>query len=91
MAMDSSEALAKVKPHISPSVYRALESSATEAIGLAEMAGSGGPQGTLHSTNSILGGSALPDRQVRRKADHIVRITVKTHILLVSRLTRTVS
>lgn len=66
------EALAKVKPYISPAVYRALESSATEAIALAEMAGSGGPQGTFHTPNSILGGSTMPDRQVRRKADHIV-------------------
>lgn len=67
------EALAKVKPHTAPAVYRALEATASEALALAEMAGSGGPQGTFHSTSSILGGHALPDRQVRRKADHICR------------------
>ena len=66
------EALAKVRPHISPAVYRALESTASEAISLAEMAGSGGPQGTSSSANSTSGGSAMPDRQVRRRADHIV-------------------
>ncbi|KAF1971298.1 hypothetical protein BU23DRAFT_185724 [Bimuria novae-zelandiae CBS 107.79] len=67
------EALGKVKPHVSPAVYRALEATAAEALALAEMAGSGGPQGTFHSTNHILGGSSIPDRQVRRKADHLCR------------------
>jgi hypothetical protein len=67
------DALAKVKSHAAPAVYRALEATAQEALALAELAGSGGPQGTFHSTNSILGGQALPDRQVRRKADHICR------------------
>lgn len=67
------DALAKVKAHTTPAVYRALEATAQEALALAEMAGSGGPQGTFHSTSSILGGHALPDRQVRRKADHICR------------------
>lgn len=66
------EALAKVKLYASPAVYRALDATAQEALALAEMAGGSGPQGTFHSTNSILGGSSLPDRQVRRKADHIV-------------------
>ncbi|KAK7181239.1 hypothetical protein DPSP01_003328 [Paraphaeosphaeria sporulosa] len=67
------DALAKVKSHAAPAVYRTLEATAQEALALAEMAGSGGPQGTFHSTSSILGGHALPDRQVRRKADHICR------------------
>lgn len=67
------DALAKVKSHAAPAVYRALQATAQEALALAEMAGSGGPQGTFHSTSSILGGHALPDRQVRRKADHICR------------------
>jgi hypothetical protein len=67
------DALAKVKTHAAPAIYRALEATTQEALALAEMAGSGGPQGTFHSTNSILGGHALPDRQVRRKADNICR------------------
>ncbi|KAF2449719.1 hypothetical protein P171DRAFT_427891 [Karstenula rhodostoma CBS 690.94] len=67
------DALVKVKSYAAPAVYRALEATAQEALALAEMAGSGGPQGTFHSTSSILGGHALPDRQVRRKVDHICR------------------
>ncbi|KAJ4360696.1 uncharacterized protein N0V89_001263 [Didymosphaeria variabile] len=67
------EALAKAKQYTAPAVYRALEDTAKEALALAEMAGSGGPQGTFHSTSSILGGHSMPDRQVRRKADHICR------------------
>jgi hypothetical protein len=54
-------------------VYRVLEATASEAIGLAELAGSAGPQGTLHSASSILSGALVPDRQVRRKADNICR------------------
>ncbi|CBY00682.1 predicted protein [Plenodomus lingam JN3] len=67
------DALAKARQHISPAVYRVLEATATEALTLAEMTGSAGPQGTLHSASSILGGSNVSDRQVRRKADNICR------------------
>lgn len=67
------DALAKARQHISPTVYRVLEATATEALTLAEMTGSAGPQGTLHSASSILGGSHGSDRQVRRKADNICR------------------
>ncbi|KAF2854054.1 hypothetical protein T440DRAFT_465071 [Plenodomus tracheiphilus IPT5] len=67
------DALAKARQHISPAVYRVLEATATEALALAEMTGSAGPQGTLHSASSILGGSNVSDRQVRRKADNICR------------------
>jgi hypothetical protein len=67
------EALGKTKQHVSPSVYRSLEATASEAMSLAEMSGSAGPQGTLHSASSILNGSVVSDRQVRRKADNICR------------------
>lgn len=67
------DALAKARQHVSPSVYRVLEATTTEALTLAEMTGSAGPQGTLHSASSILGGSIVSDRQVRRKADNICR------------------
>lgn len=67
------DALVKAKQHIAPSVYRVLEATASEAIGLAELAGSAGPQGTLQSASSILTGASVPDRQVRRKADNICR------------------
>jgi hypothetical protein len=67
------EALAKAKQNVAPSVYRVLEATASEAISLAELAGSAGPQGTIHSASSILSGGLVVDRQVRRKADNICR------------------
>lgn len=67
------EALSKAKHHTTPGVYRFLEATASEALTLAEMTGSAGPQGTLHSASSILGGASSADRQVRRKADNICR------------------
>ena len=65
------EALTKVKQHVTPSVYRVLEATASEAIALAEMTGSTGPQATLHSSSAMLNGAS--DRQVRRKADNLCR------------------
>jgi hypothetical protein len=67
------EALIKARQHTSPAIYRILDATATEALTLAEMTGSAGPQGTLHSASSILGGANVSDRQVRRKADNICR------------------
>ncbi|KAH7392012.1 hypothetical protein DE146DRAFT_618246 [Phaeosphaeria sp. MPI-PUGE-AT-0046c] len=67
------EALVKVRQQTSPAVYRLLDATASEALTLAEMTGSAGPQGTLHSASSILGGANVSDRQVRRKADNICR------------------
>jgi hypothetical protein len=67
------EALAKAKLHTPPAVSRSLDAAASEALTLAEMTGSAGPQGTLHSASSILGGANSADRQVRRKADNICR------------------
>ncbi|KAF2738753.1 hypothetical protein EJ04DRAFT_458776 [Polyplosphaeria fusca] len=67
------EALQKAKQHISPSVFRVLDATASEALELAEMTGSAGPQGTLISASSIINGATLPDRHVRRKADNICR------------------
>ena len=67
------DALSKARQHVSPAVYRSLEATAQEALALAEMSGSGGPQGTLHSASSIINGSVVTDRQVRRKADNLCR------------------
>jgi len=77
------DALAKARQHLSPTVYRVLEATATEALTLAEMAGSAGPQGTLHSASSILGGANGSDRHVRRKADNICRSLTELCIALV--------
>lgn len=76
------DALAKARQYIAPAVYRSLEATATEALTLAEMTGSAGPQGTLHSASSILGGSNVSDRQVRRKADNICRSLTELCIAL---------
>lgn len=76
------EALARAKQHISPAVYRVLEATASEALALAELTGSAGPQGTLHSASSILTGASIPDRQVRRKADNICRTLTELCIVL---------
>jgi hypothetical protein len=76
------DALGKARQHVSPSVYRTLESTATEALALAEMSGSAGPQGTLHSASSIINGSVVSDRQVRRKADNLCRSLTELCIAL---------
>lgn len=76
------DALAKARQHISPAVYRTLEATAQEALALAEMSGSGGPQGTLHSASSIINGAVVSDRQVRRKADNLCRSLTELCIAL---------
>lgn len=73
------DALAKAKQHTTHSVYRVLESTATEAIALAEMAGS---TGMLNSAASVYSGAATADRQVRRKADNICRSLTELCIAL---------
>lgn len=73
------DALAKAKQHTTHSVYRILESTAAEAIALAEMAGS---TGMLSSAASIYSGAATADRQVRRKADNICRSLTELCIAL---------
>lgn len=73
------DALAKAKQHTAHSVYRILETTATEAIALAEMAGS---TGMLSSAASVYGGAATADRQVRRKADNICRSLTELCIAL---------
>ncbi|KAF1958270.1 hypothetical protein CC80DRAFT_469186 [Byssothecium circinans] len=76
------DALAKAKQHTTPAVFRVLEATAAEALALAEMTGSAGPQGTLQSASSILNGASIPDRQVRRKADNICRSLTELCIAL---------
>ncbi|KAI9876668.1 MAG: hypothetical protein M1830_005999 [Pleopsidium flavum] len=75
-------ALAKCKPLISSDVYRALEATASDSLSLAAMMGSGCPQGTMHSAVSVLGGSSIADRHVRRKADSMCRSLTELCIAL---------
>jgi hypothetical protein len=73
------DALAKAKQHTAHSVYRALETTATEAIALAEMAGS---TGMMSSAASVYSGAGAADRQVRRKADNLCRSLTELCIAL---------
>jgi hypothetical protein len=67
-------ALAKSKPLLSPEVYKALETTASDALSIAAMMGTSGQPGPISSSQSTVGGgSGVSDRQVRRKADSMCR------------------
>lgn len=67
-------ALAKARPLISPSLYRAVEATAADALAFAAMTGSTGSQGTTQSAAaSVISGASIADRQLRRKADSMCR------------------
>ncbi|KAK3110110.1 hypothetical protein LTR53_015946 [Teratosphaeriaceae sp. CCFEE 6253] len=66
-------ALAKAKPLLNAPLYRSLEATAADALQLAAMTGSAGPQGTTFSAASIINGVTVSDRHVRRKADTMCR------------------
>lgn len=66
-------ALAKAKESLSIPLYSALEASAADALSLAALLGSGGPQGTAYSAASIFNGVTVSERQIRRKADSMCR------------------
>jgi hypothetical protein len=66
-------ALAKAKPLLNGSLYRTLEATATDALQLAAITGSAGPQGTAYTAAAIINGMTVSDRYVRRKADTMCR------------------
>lgn len=68
-------ALAKSKSLLSPEVYKALETAASDALAIAAMMGTSGQPGPISSSQSTVGGGSGPvsDRQVRRKADSMCR------------------
>lgn len=66
-------ALAKAKPLLNSNLFRSLEATASDALQLAAMTGSAGPQGTTFSAASIINGVTVSDRHVRRKADNMCR------------------
>lgn len=66
-------ALARAKVLLSHQLYRSLEATAADALQLAAMTGSAGPQGTAFSAASIINGVTVADRHVRRKADTMCR------------------
>jgi len=66
-------ALAKAKTLLNPSLYRSLEATSADALQLAAMTGSAGPQGTAITAAAIINGVTVSDRHVRRKADTMCR------------------
>ncbi|KAI9698897.1 MAG: hypothetical protein M1820_007318 [Bogoriella megaspora] len=66
-------ALARAKGVLSSSTYRTLEATASDAIALATMTGSIGPQSNTFGAASLVNGATTPDRQLRRKADNMCR------------------
>lgn len=67
-------ALNKSKPFLTPNVYDALETAATDALSLSMMFGTAGQPGPISSASSAVGaGNAMSSRQLRRKADSICR------------------
>ncbi|KAG8427244.1 hypothetical protein J3459_007386 [Metarhizium acridum] len=69
------DALRNSKRHVSWEVYQALESVAKEAMALSSMMGTPGQPGPISSAASVIGtgGTAVTDRQLRRKADSVCR------------------
>lgn len=67
-------ALSKTKSIVTPDVYHAIESAATDALALTSMMGAPGQLGPISSgASTIGGGGSVTDRQLRRKAESICR------------------
>lgn len=67
-------ALSKSKPFLNAEVYRALESTANDAMALSSMMGTVGQPGPISSGGSTVGPNApVTDRQLRRKAESVCR------------------
>ena len=75
-------ALAKSKPLINPSVFKALEATATDALILAAMTGYAGQNGQVQDTQSGHGTAGVLDRRLRRKADSMCRSLTELCIML---------
>ena len=75
-------ALAKARPFMKQNIYKALEATASDALILAAMTVSESPQGALHGTESVVGGSNPIGRQLRRKADSMCRSLTELCIAL---------
>ncbi len=79
-------ALAKSKNILNTEIYKALETTAQDALAVASMVGSDGRQGyNISSGQSVVGGTiggSLADRQLRRKADSMCRSLTELCIAL---------
>ncbi|KAK3375341.1 hypothetical protein B0H63DRAFT_453122 [Podospora didyma] len=84
-------ALSKTKSLISPEIFSAIETAATDALALSSMMGVPGQPGPISSGASTIGfgGSAsITDRQLRRKADSICRSLTELCIALADEIGR---
>lgn len=75
------QSLARCKQTLPASLYRSLETAASDALEMAVLAGSPGSQSTMLSSASIING-AFTDRQLRRKADNVCRSLIDLCISL---------
>ncbi|KAK4106632.1 hypothetical protein N658DRAFT_482443 [Parathielavia hyrcaniae] len=77
-------ALSKTKDLVSPEVFNAIESAATDAMLLSSMIGAVGQPGPISSAASTIGGynGSVTDRQLRKKADSICRSLTELCIAL---------
>lgn len=76
-------ALSKTKNLVSPEVFSAIESAATDALALSNMMGIPGQPGPISSgASTVGGGGSVTDRQLRRKADSICRSLTELCIAL---------
>ena len=68
-------ALGKTRELVSPEVFGAIESAATDALALSSMIGTVGQPGPISSSASTIGGynGGITDRQLRKKADSVCR------------------
>ena len=71
--------LAKAKPLVDPKVYRALETTASDALTLAAMTGASNSTGPKASAQDT---SRINDGQIRRKADGLCRSLTELCIVL---------
>jgi hypothetical protein len=65
--------LARCKEGLNPQVYRALEQATSDALELALLTGNTGAGGHSSGTASVVNGGFSGERQLKRKADNVVR------------------
>lgn len=77
-------AMAKSKAILNPEIYKNLENTANDALGVASMVGSDGRQAHFSSGASVVGGAggSIADRQLRRKVDSMCRSLTELCIAL---------
>jgi hypothetical protein len=75
------QSLTRAKATLSPSLYRVLETAASDALEMSVLSGNTGQQGPAYSAASMVNGG-VTDRQLRRKADNVCRSLTELCIAL---------